>query len=390
VLERSGGRRHKKIIVPTRTDGERVREIICADSDVEASFVARSIDDAIRDGARRREIAVLYRSNLQAADLETALKERQIPIRMIGGTQFYERKEVKDLLAYLKIALSPLDEISLRRIINYPSRGIGDVALEKLSHHATANSSSLYTAVTRAHAVNELSTAARDGCNALVKIIDGARDRIAKEEPSAAILRALAESIGLKEDIYAGSSSNAASARRWGNVEGICNVFQRRDDRGLGGRDALEEFLRLLALREDNDDEQQGDVVTLTTMHGAKGLEFELVFLVGLEEGLMPHARTQTERVTDVALEGTDSLEEERRLFYVGVTRAKNTLYLCRAERRAFRGKVVARTPSRFLTEIPEALVDKSHEATAAKPDVETTRSGAAGLLAALGIGGPR
>jgi len=348
--------------------------------------VARTIDDRIREGARRREIAVLYRSNLQSAELETALKERQIPLRVVGGTQFYERKEVKDLLAYLRVALNPMDEISLRRIVNYPSRGIGDVALEKLSHHATANSSSLFTAVTRAHAVHELATTARDGCTALVRIIDGVRDRISKEEPSASILRGIAEAIGLKEDVYAGSTSNAAAARRWGNVEGMVNVFTRRDERNLGGRDALEDFLRILALREDGDEDSSGDVVTLTTMHGAKGLEFEVVFLVGLEEGLVPHIRTQSERVTDVALEGAASLDEERRLFYVAVTRAKDALYLCRAERRAFRGKIVARTPSRFLSEIPETLLERSHEATAAKPDVETTRSGAAGLLAALGL----
>ncbi len=388
ILEKSGARRHKKTIMPTRVGGDTVREVVCADSDVEAQFVARTIDDRIRDGTRRKEIAVLYRSNLQSAEIETALKERQIPLRVVGGTQFYERKEVKDLLSYLRVALNPMDEISLRRIVNYPSRGIGDVALEKLSHHATATTTSLFTAVTRAHAVVDLAPAAREGCAALVRIIDGVRDRVAKDEPSAAILRALAEAMGLKEDIYAGATSNAAAARRWGNVEGMINVFGRRDERGISGRDALEEFVRLLALREDGDEGAGGDLVTLTTMHGAKGLEFELVFLVGLEEGLMPHARTQNERVTDVASEGATSLEEERRLFYVAVTRAKDTLYLCRAERRAFRGKVVPRTPSRFLSEIPEALLDRSTEATAAKPDVETMKSGAAGLLAALG-GGP-
>ncbi|MFO0611172.1 MAG: UvrD-helicase domain-containing protein [Polyangiaceae bacterium] len=154
VLDKSSARRHKKTIIATRPGGARVREVVCADTEVEAAFVARTIDDLVRSGeVRRKEIAVLYRSNLQAAEIESALKERAIPLRMVGGTQFYERKEVKDLLAYLKVALTPFDEISLRRVINYPSRGIGDVALERLASHATAHSISLFTAVTRAHAV---------------------------------------------------------------------------------------------------------------------------------------------------------------------------------------------------------------------------------------------
>jgi ATP-dependent DNA helicase Rep len=384
VLEKSSARRHAKTIVATRGAGDRVREVVCADTEVEAAFVARTIEEFVRNGTRRKEIAVLYRSNIQSTEIEAALKERAIPMRMVGGTQFFERKEVKDLLAYLKVALTPFDEIALRRVINYPSRGIGDVALERLASHATANSTSLFTAVTRAHAVKDLAPTAIAGCNEFVKIIDEARDRLSRGELSAPVARAVAESARIKADIQAGSTSNAAATRRWGNVEGMLNVFARRDEKGRGERDQLEEFLRLLALRDDNEEAAQGDVVTLTTIHGAKGLEFDVVFLLGLEEGLMPHSRTQTERVTDVVLEGTSGVEEERRLFYVAVTRAKNRLFMSRCERRAFRGKVVARTPSRFLAEIPDELLDRSHEMTAAVPDLATMASGAAALLAML------
>jgi DNA helicase-2/ATP-dependent DNA helicase PcrA len=387
VLEKSGARRHKKNIVSTRPAGDRVTEVVCADPEIEAAFVARSIDDFVTKGeVRRKDCAVLYRSNLQAPDIEQALKERGIPVRMIGGTQFYERKEVKDLLAYLKVAFDPLDEISLRRIINYPARGIGEAALEKLGAYATAYSASLWTAVTRAHAVQDLPPAAREGCRDLVRIVEATRARFNAGELSASVARALSADIRLKEDIQAASTSNAAAARRWGNVEGILGVFGRRDDKGLGTRDAFEDFLRILALREDGEEEEKGDAVTLTTMHGAKGLEFRYVFIVGLEEGLLPHARTQNERATDVPTsEGATSLEEERRLFYVAVTRAKDKLWLMRAERRAFRGKIAQRVPSRFLAEIPSELLDKREERTKPAADPQKTAAGAAGLLAALG-----
>ncbi|MFO0611173.1 MAG: ATP-dependent helicase [Polyangiaceae bacterium] len=229
-----------------------------------------------------------------------------------------------------------------------------------------------------------MSPAAVAGCTEFVRIIDEARDRLARGETSAVVARAVADAAKLKSDIQSGSTSNAAAARRWSNVEGILGVFSRRDDRGLGDRDRLEEFLRLLALGDEKEEAAQGDVVTLTTIHGAKGLEFDVVFLIGLEEGLMPHSRTQTERVTDVVLEGTSGVEEERRLFYVAVTRAKNQLFMSRCERRAFRGKVAARTPSRFLAEIPAELLDRTSEITSAVPDMKTMLSGAAALLAAL------
>ncbi len=386
VLEKSGARRHKKTIKSTRPPGDAVTEVVCADPEIEAAFVARTIDDLVRTGdARRRDVAVLYRSNLQAPEIESALKELQIPVRMIGGTQFYERKEVKDLIAYLKIAFDPLDEISLRRIVNYPARGIGEAALEKLGHYATAYSTSLWTAVTRAHAVVDLPPAAREGCRDLVRIVEATRARLNAGEPSAAVARALTVDIKLTEDLQAASTSNSAAARRVGNVEGILGVFARRDDKGAGGKDRFEEFLRILALREDGQEEEKAEAVTLTTMHGAKGLEFRYVFIVGLEEGLLPHSRTQNERATDVATsEGATSLEEERRLFYVAVTRAKDRLWLMRAERRAFRGKIAQRVPSRFLAEIPEELLEKREERSKPAADPSLTRAGAAGLLAAL------
>jgi superfamily I DNA/RNA helicase len=333
---------------------------------------------------------VLYRSNLQSAAIESSLKERQIPMRMIGGTQFYERKEVKDLIAYLRVALNPGDEMSLRRILNYPARGIGEVAVSKLSAYATAHDTSLWAAVSKPYAIHELPHAAMDGCRELLRIIEAARARFDRGERSSDIARALLADAGFKEDITAGSASNNAAARRWGNLEGLLGVFTRRDDQGKGDRAQFSEFLRLLALRQDSEEEEAIDRVTLTTMHGAKGLEFPYVFVIGLEEGLMPHQRSLTEHATDAGPPGGDgesgghSIEEERRLFYVAVTRARDRLYLMRAKNRGARGKMVPRTPSRFLLDIPPELVQEREEIAPAAPEISKTAAGAASVLAAL------
>lgn len=390
ILDNSAARRHPKEIVATRAAGEAVEHVVCPDGEAEARFVARTIADAVTAGTSRpKDFAVLYRSNLQGPEIEAALKERQVPYTMIGGTQFFERKEVKDLLAYLRIAFDPMDEIAVRRVINYPSRGIGEAALDKLGAYATATGTSLITAVSRAHAIVDFAPAALAGCREFLVVIETIRNRFSKGELSAPVTISLAEHIGLKQDLQAASTSNAVATRRWNNVEGIIKLFERRDLRGVGGAEPFEEFLRLLALRDTDDDEKQADSVTLTTMHGAKGLEFSTVFIVGIEEGLLPHSRTTSERATDVPMgDHASSIEEERRLFYVSVTRAKDKLYLCRAEKRLFRGRIAARVPSRFLLEIPPELLVERRESGPGSGDVKDTVSGAAGLLAALaGLG---
>jgi ATP-dependent DNA helicase Rep len=386
VLAKGGSRRHPKTLIATRDSEARVQVVVAADPDVEASFVAAEIQRLLeRDGVRPKEIAVLYRSNLQSAPVESALKERAVPMRMIGGQQFYERKEVKDLIAYLRVILNPGDEMSLRRIVNYPARGIGDVALERISSYATAHDLSLWAAVCKPHAVRDLPPAALEGCRQLVRLVEAMRLRLETFSP-ASVARAVVGEIGLKEDITAGSTTNQTAARRWGNVEGLLAVFFRREEQGKGDREKFAEFLRLLALRQDGEDEEVTDRVTLTTVHGAKGLEWRHVFLIGLEEGLMPHARTLDERATDMTPDGDAavSLEEERRLFYVAVTRAKDRLWLSRAKVRGQRGKLVARTPSRFLLDIPPEMYDEREEEAAQPPELARVKAGAAGVLAAL------
>ena len=397
VLARSTGRRHKKTLIAAKLGGDKVQSVICADPDVESSFVGTEISRLIeRQGVRPKDIAVLYRSNLQSAPIESALKERQIPFRLVGGTQFYERKEVKDICAYLRTALDPSDEVSLRRVLNYPARGIGDAAIQKLSANATARDSSLWAIVSRPHTVKDLPSPAVEGCRAFARIVEGVRRRFEQNEPSAEITKALIAEAGIAEDVLVASSGQIA-ARRLGNIDSLVQLFARRDARFPPGAQAFAEFLRLISLREQEAEESAEDRVTLTTMHGAKGLEFRFVFVIGLEEGLMPHLRSLTERVTDAApVSGSDdeeivghSIDEERRLFYVAVTRAKERLYLSRSKQRGARGKIIARTPSRFLLDIPAELLEERLEMTQTAPELNQTKSGAASVLAAISFGKP-
>jgi ATP-dependent DNA helicase Rep len=385
VLAKQPGRRHKKTLFATRELGPRVESILASDAEVEAAFVADQILKSLEEGhLRPRDSAVLYRSNLQAQAVEEALKERQIPYRMIGGQQFFERKEVKDLMAYMRLALDPNDEMALRRIVNYPARGIGEVALAKISAHATAHDKPLWAVVSRPYVVHELPAAAMEGCRQLLRIVEGARQRLERGESSAPVARALADDIGLKEDVQAGSTTGQTAQRRWGNVEGLFAMFTRRDDQGKGRGKDLSDYLRFLTLRQDEHDDEGEDKVTLTTMHGTKGLEYRQVFVIGLEEGLLPHSRTLGERATDLPLEGAHSMDEERRLFYVAVTRAKDKLYLCRTRARNMRGKMVPRTVSRFLQEIPPELYDEREVTAPEVPQLGKTVAGASAVIAAI------
>ncbi|HMJ51694.1 MAG TPA: UvrD-helicase domain-containing protein [Polyangiaceae bacterium] len=385
VLERTSARRHAKILKATRDGGASVNLVVAQDQDVEASFIADEIKKLHAEGRKLREMAILYRSNLQSEAIESALKERGIGVTMLGGTQFYERKEVKDLLAYVRVVLNPRDEIALRRILNYPARQIGEVALSKIENAADTKKESLFDAVARAPMIADMAPPSAAGCRALVGVIQAAQRALASGAPSGEVARGIVGSIALREDIFDGSGSNEYAARRWGNVESLLRVLDRHDARG---GEKLRELIQFLTLNPDRDEEAVERAVTMTTMHGAKGLEFEVVFIAGLEEGLMPHARALEGRVTDVGGKLANDVEEERRLFYVSITRAKDKLYLCRAKQRATRGKVVVRTPSRFLGDIADELLERRDVMAKTPPGFSETAERGAALLAAL-AGGP-
>ncbi|MBX3232731.1 MAG: UvrD-helicase domain-containing protein [Labilithrix sp.] len=365
VIEKRVDGKYRKRLFTEQLGGEKVKLGVAPSPEAEAVYVAKELRRVIREEQRKpKDCAILYRSNGQAKVLEEQLREQGVPYRMIGGQQFFERKEVKDVLAYLKLALNRADEISLRRIANYPPRGIGDASLERLTQHATGKGWSLWQAVERVDGLDGVSSPARDGCKELEKLIgDMRRKLLVERRPASEVARDLCATIGLKKDIDGTSPSANASARRWGNVEGLFGILARREQRTADkGADPSAErdlmaFLHSLTLQTNEEDEEPGNQVTLSTLHGSKGLEFDVVFLIGCEEGLIPHQRTLDVRVTDDGANASD-VEEERRLFYVGVTRAKQRLTITRCTHRVKAGKPLPRTPCRFLSDVPEELFE--------------------------------
>lgn len=363
ILKRTDSK-YKKTLFTDKPGGEKVKLGVAPSPEAEAMFVAKELRRVIHEEGRKpKDCAILYRSNGQAKALEEQLREQGVPYRMIGGQQFFERKEVKDILAFLKLALNRSDEISLRRVINYPPRGIGDTSIERLSQHALAKGWSLWQAVERVDALDGISSNAREGCKELERVVADMRKKLMIQRAKASVVaRELADTIGMKKDIDATSPSPNAAARRWGNVEGLFGILQRREARvtAKGQDDTAERelmtFLHSLTLQMSEEEEDPGNVVTLSTLHGSKGLEFDIVFLIGCEEGLIPHQRTLEEKASDASVQ---DVEEERRLFYVGVTRARQRLTLTRCKHRVMRGKPAPRTPCRFLSDIPADLVEE-------------------------------
>jgi len=375
VISAMPGKKYKKQLFTTKGGGDPLQMVACALPEVEASFVAGEIERLITLGKSPAEIAVMYRSNKQAAIIEEELRNRGIAYVLVGGQAFFERKEVKDLLSYMRLGINPLDEIALRRIINYPLRGIGETALHRLEAYAIARDMPLFRAVQRAAEVPDLAPAARAGCALLTSVIIDAKAELNAGKSPASVARKIAEAIRLKDDLHGGSPNAGAAQKRWDNVENLYRSLERYEKRaeenawelGAPRTPSVSEFLHRLTLRFADEEEGHDEVVTLTTLHGAKGLEYDVVFLIGLEEGILPHKRTIDPKVTDVVDIRTDEsgfsvvdegIDEERRLFYVGVTRAKQRLYLCRSRARQMRAQVMPRTPCRFLADVPKELCE--------------------------------
>lgn len=397
VISKRVDAKYKKTLFTDKPGGDKVRLGVAPSPEAEATHVAREIRRLVNEeGKKPKDMAVLYRSNGQAKLIEEALREQGVPYRMIGGQQFFERKEVKDLLAYMKVALNRADEISLRRVLNYPPRGIGDTSVERLSQNALAKGWTLWEAIERVDAIDGLPSGARQGCKELERVVADMRKKLIIARTKASdVARELAEDVGLRKDIDGTSPSTTAAARRWANVQGLFGILERREARvAAKGEDVTAErelasFLHSLTLQMNDEEGDPGNVVTLSTLHGSKGLEFDHVFLIGCEEGLIPHSRTLETRVTDATPASYDGaasqdIEEERRLFYVGVTRARQRLELLRCKHRVSRGKPVPRTPCRFLMDIPEELIEPFEVKDAAALSTNEMAEKAQGLLAML------
>ena len=402
-------KRHGKQLWSQHAAGEPITHAVAATAEDESKWVANEIAKLHKEGRPWQDIAVMYRSNLQAKALEDELRQASVPYVMYGGQQFFERKEVKDVIAYLRVALNSRDELALRRVINYPARGLGATTVDRLVTAAHAKHASLWDALRSAISgtgtlpgletllprddddpaavdvdVGDLRGAARNGIIELVHVVSELGASLESGTDVVAATRTLIEDIRLYDDLREAAGSASAAQRRIDNVEGLLGSLQRFSDKGKG-REQLAEYLRLLSLETSDEREESGDRVVLTTLHGAKGLEFPVCFMIGLEEELLPHARTLQPQATDVldADHATD-ISEERRLCYVGITRAQRKLYLTRACTRVQRGRAMVRTPSRFLLEIPDELIEVRDIAEEARAKVPTDE--VRGFFASLAI----
>ncbi|HDQ71733.1 MAG TPA: DNA helicase UvrD [Chloroflexi bacterium] len=334
--------RTDKALFTERGGGPKIVIHEAYDQDDEAAFVARTIAQLTRQGKRFGDCAVMYRTNAQSRALEEALMRTGTPYKLVGATRFYARREIKDVIAFLRLIHNPSEGISMARVINVPPRGIGRKTVEKVENLAKRRGVSIYEVLK--HLPDELSTRARGVLSAFLEMLDG---WIAFNQQStvAQLIDRVLEDTGYSSYIRDGAdSSSDEGEERWDNVMELRNVAAEYSEL------TLTDFLADVALVSDVDN-LSGDVdaVTLLTLHSAKGLEFPVVFIAGLEEGLLPHSRS---------LEAPEEMAEERRLMYVGLTRAEERLFLTYAFVRTRYGETEVTIPSRFLEDIPLELVD--------------------------------
>jgi DNA helicase-2/ATP-dependent DNA helicase PcrA len=341
--------RHAKALWTANPSGDLLAYYEAYDGHDEARMVADEIK-RLHDGLRYRDMAVLYRTNAQSRLFEEQFLRAGIPYTIVGGVRFYERKEVRDLIAYLRLALNPGDDASFARVINVPRRGIGDVSLQRLEAFARLHGVGLLDALARPEGVAELPKAAQRAATDFVGLMERLRDRLHRVRATDVLEAAIVET-GYQQMLETEGTDEAYS--RLENLRELVTVAQEFEQ--MTGENTMEAFLQHLALVTDLDTWQPDvDRTTLMTLHSAKGLEFSVVFLAGLEEGLFPHAR---------ALEEEGGVEEERRLCYVGMTRAKQRLYISHGRNRTIFGTTSPAIASRFLDEIPAELIARVQKA---------------------------
>jgi DNA helicase-2/ATP-dependent DNA helicase PcrA len=327
-------------------DTVKVREL--EDEHAEARFVVGEIERLVDEGVSREEIAIFYRTNAQSRVLEDNLVRREIGYQIIGGTKFYDRAEIKDAIAYLIVLGNPQDVVSFTRVANSPKRGIGQTSLSRVIQYADAQGISVWEAAENPSAVPGLGTAAIRSLGRFMDAMASLRARVDDGVPVGDVLEAVLHETGYLDALAAERTIEAQG--RTENLQELVEVAREFDATKQPPEDTLDVFLQQIALVADADSRRDDEgLVTLMTLHNAKGLEYPIVFIIGCEEGVFPHSRSLDE--------GT--LEEERRLCYVGITRAQRDLYLSYARRRAVFGAQNYGLPSRFLAEIPTDLADR-------------------------------
>lgn len=346
-------RRREKKLRADRGQGARVRLAHFEEDRQETESVARAIAEG---GRRAGDVAVLYRTNAQSRPFEEELVRRRIPYVVVGGMKFYERAEVKDAIAYLRLSVRPEDDLAFRRVVNVPARGIGAATLDRIAAAARQTRRSWWEI--SGHPPAGLSDRARVALSRFRSLVEDLREKAQSYSP-ASLIEYLFEATGYAA-LYEGSEDREDEARRE-NLQELLNSareFERRNAEGS----TVAEYLDTVSLATDADVVAAGGgAVTLSTLHAAKGLEFPAVFIVGLEEGYLPHGESR---------EDAEEIEEERRLLYVGMTRARDELTLTLAGRRLVYGKVQYRSASRFVEEIPAEALEQLSAPRAARPTI--------------------
>lgn len=345
VIDNNEGRPEKNLWTD-KVEGAKIQHFTAQSEHEEAAFIGDTIvkkHDIY--GVPYGDMAILYRTNAQSRVLEEALIKRALPYTMVGGTKFYDRKEIKDVLAYLRVLYNPFDDLSLLRIINVPKRSIGATTVSKLQDYARENGTSLFMTLTQLHLVDTIKGKTKEKLEEFGILIF---TLVAEMDDKSVldILEAILDRTGYLAQLEESTDpQDQARAENIGELLSVAKDFQDTNPTGT-----VEDFLEQVALVNDVDSfEQEESKVTLMTLHAAKGLEFPIVFLGGLEEGLFPHSRT---------LMNPEEIEEERRLAYVGITRAEKELYISNATTRTVFGRTSSYLPSRFIDEIPAELVD--------------------------------
>ena len=349
-------------------DGDPVKIRELDDEHAEARFVVGEIERLIDEGVSRAEVAVFYRTNAMSRVLEDTLVRREIAYQVIGGTKFYERAEVRDAIAYLSLLANPQDVVSFTRVVNSPRRGIGQTSMSRVITHAASTGVSVWEAGETPERVPGLGAAAVKSISRFMDTMALLRARVEQQVPVGDLLEAMLSETGYLDALEAERTIEAQG--RIENLQELVEVAREFDAMAEAGEDTLDVFLAQLALVADSDARRDDEsLVTLMTLHNAKGLEYPIVFIVGCEDGVFPHSRALDE----------GGLEEERRLFYVGVTRAMRDLHLTYARRRTLFGAQAYGLRSRFLDEVPANLTDRQDE--------PVLRSGAPGASRGLGVG---
>ena len=351
---RSNPERAEKRLWTDRAGGEKVVATQAYNEVEEAEFVADEIERLRKtEGRGYSDFAVLYRTNAQSRAFEDVLARRRIPYRLVGGIRFWERREVKDLVAYLRFCFNPRDALSFSRIVSVPSRKIGSVTVDAVNSHARDGEADMIAILADPGRVPGVPKTAVGPLRGFRAQIESVRATMGVLRPSE-LIDQVVEVMGLRAHYLDGTPQGEARLENINELRGLAESFDDRDP-----AQGLEDFLAEVALVSDVDAyDENGEGVTLITLHMVKGLEFPVVFMVGMEEGLLPHQRALDEREENPSLVGAATeMAEERRLAYVGMTRAKDRLYLSCAFRRHLYGRSQPAFPSRFLTDIPQSLL---------------------------------